>query len=225
MRTTNKDWERQVGLRAAVVAIGLGLVAGMQPVAAAPADSWVLTMSWSPEYCDSRAGSREPQCKQEYYFAYHGLRPLERGARTEACKEDRPSKGLLESLTRVIPNRAVAAELWDDAAGCAGMTAAEYTVQLDRGRRRVEIPERFRKPVDKFDTTPAELEAEFMAVNPGLTGAAVSLQCRRGWLMSVRVCLDGDFGFQACGIEFPDRCKDEIKVRRIRRDRVGIPPG
>ena len=45
-----------------------------------PFDYYVLSLSWSPEYCASEARPKDPQCVRPYAFVVHGLWPqYERG--------------------------------------------------------------------------------------------------------------------------------------------------
>src|SRR5882724_10900427 len=52
------------------------------------ADYWVLSVAWSPEYCHDHAGSKEPQCTEEQYFAAEALHPQYRGDPPADCNAD-----------------------------------------------------------------------------------------------------------------------------------------
>ena len=62
---------------------------------------------------------------------------------------------------------------------------------------------------------PADLEAAFIKINPGLSSSAVSVTCTSRRLSEVRICLSKDMQFRAC---------DEVDRRACRRDEVVMPP-
>lgn len=181
------------------------------------AHDWVLTLGWSPEYCNDHLGSKEMQCTEEHYFELDSLRPDP--AQTDCPSDDKVTAERLDHLLYVIPNRARLKAVWRQHGSCSGLGIDEYFVQLDRAKRRVQIPPAYRDVPDVLKITSAELKNALVASNPGLRETGISLECRGSWLREVRVCLDQDFGFRDCGLDVVEDCKPDIRLRALRASR------
>jgi ribonuclease T2 len=51
-----------------------------------------------------------------------------------------------------------------------------------------------------------ELDKLFAATNPGLDPDAMAVMCRGPKVAEVRICMDKDLKFRACGRDVKDRC-------------------
>jgi len=197
---------------------------GPAPGPARGPDAWVLTLAWSPEYCQLNLGSKEPQCTEERYFELGGLQPRYRQSPDPGCADENLPREALDEALWVLPNKALLRKIWRSQGACSGLGSQEYLLQLDRARRRVAIPEDYAQAAEKRSTTVTALKEAFMRSNPGLDPDEIVPRCRGSWLREVRLCVDGNFEFQACDVDVADLCRDEIRVRPLKRSRAGRLP-
>ena len=163
----------------------------------------MLALSWSPTYCEDKGrdrGSRQCDPARRLGFVVHGLWPQnERGYPTE-CGADRfiPRDAMDEAM-RVFPEAGLARYEWRRHGTCSGLAPAAYFRAAAAARDAVTIPEPLASPSRDGETSAQSIERAFAAVNPGLRPDMMSVQCRRGELQEVRVCLTRDLrGFRPC---------------------------
>lgn len=218
-------------LRALLLLVGL---AGCQPEASAPDastpskntllpiggsqpafDYWVLALSWSPEWCassEARPGSR--QCAQAREFIVHGLWPqYERGYPEFCDTQTRVPERIADQLAPLMPDRGLVFHQWKKHGSCSGLGVEGYFAQLERSAGAVRIPSQALARAAVQRTTRAELEREFIALNPGLSTDAIVFDCRSGYLREVRICLDHALEPRACGADVREGCNRELSVR------------
>ena len=131
-------------------------------------DSYILALSWSPGFCDSRPG--DPQCApgRNYAFIVHGLWPQYGNGRwPEFCSIER---GLddVDKMLDIMPSRNLIRHEWDKHGTCTGLNAEGYFALLRRTYQSVRIPARFTRLKQWILVEPAEVKREFVAANPGL---------------------------------------------------------
>jgi ribonuclease T2 len=183
-------------------------------VAPAQFDFYVLTLSWSPGFCDLRGARRAPaQCASPAGFVVHGLWPdSARGQDPRAC-------GLapayippvaLAYATRVYPSRGLAIHEWREHGTCTGLDAAHYFRAVRHAREEIAIPDAFAHAAGPFLMSPGEIAKRFQAANPGLTQASMAVTCEGGELLDVRICLTRDLsGFARCPKVTRRSCRDD----------------
>lgn len=202
----------------AVIALLVMLTAAVgaraQPQYAAPVagrfDYYLLSLSWSPSYC-AEAGDRDPrQCGRDRRFSFvvHGLWPQnERGWPSDcATRQAGPSPALAASMLDIMPSPRLVAHEWETHGACSGLPAQGYFDLVRRVRNTVRIPVAYQAPAQTLMVTGAEVERAFVAANPGLSPAAVAVQCDRARLREVRICVTKDGRPRACGGDVRDSC-------------------
>ena len=171
-------------------------------------DFWVLSLSWSPSFCEAAdPGARSPQCNaRPYAFVVHGLWPQ------DATGEMAPS----------LPNPAAAAAAldygldaryhartgliyheWDEHGTCSGLSAPAYFQTVRKAREAVNIPSRLRDLQAPLAISPEEVAADFIKANPGLSAQSMWIDCDRKRLREVRICFNKELGFRSCPRSFP----------------------
>jgi ribonuclease T2 len=202
--------------RAAILLLLGGLTACTQ---AAPAfDYWVLALSWSPQYCASQPRGT-PQCQRPYAFVVHGLWPqFERGYPAHCEPKPAPvPEAWINRLLPLMPSPALIEHQWRKHGTCSGLGVDGYFEATLQARSSVVIPPAFVAPEDYLHTSPAQIRAQFLAHNPGLSPAALSLHCEGRHLRELRLCLDRGLQFRACGADVKDRCPtDRLSLRPSR---------
>ena len=215
-------WTHLLAALAALWAVAASAATPIDLVATAEFDFYVLTLSWSPEFCESGGADRSPQqCRvgAASGFVVHGLWP------DNANREDPSSCGLQPDYVpsgvlglgaSVYPSRGLAIHEWKTHGTCTGLDAAHYfrAVQLARGA--FKIPEAFARPHARFSLSPDEIVKQFAAANANLTQDSMAVTCGHGELVDVRFCLTKSLGAFA-------RCP-KVARRSCRASSVSVAP-
>lgn len=187
-------------------------------------DFYVLTLSWSPSFCEvsaerSRTGTpQREQCgDRPFSFVVHGLWPQYEKGFPEYCQQPAPrlDRAIISSMIDLMPSPRLIFREWDKHGTCSGLTARAYFDQVRRARAVVKIPDNYLELREPLMVTPDDVEEAFVKANPGLTRASIAVTCDSRRLNEVRICLTRDLKFQECA---------EIDRRACRRDKVVMPP-
>ena len=183
-------------------------------------DFYVLSLSWSPSYCEAEGeDANRQQCEsaRPYAFVVHGLWPqFERGY-PENCRtdEDGVDNATLRTLYDIMPSAGLIRHQWRKHGSCAGLSQDDYFDVLRAAREAVAIPAEFRR-VEAYRTLdPDAAERAFLSANPGLAEEGIAVTCDRRFLREVRICLTKDLAFREC---------PEVDRRACQRDKVVMPP-
>jgi len=193
----------------AVLALALASVASAQnwrPRSGEPGvfDFYVLSLSWSPTFCDGESGGRSPQqcgAQARSEFVVHGLWPqYERGFPSNCGASYRPvPRSAMDKAAAIFPDDRLARYQWNKHGTCSGLGPSEYFDSVAAARARIVIPARFARPDRDFQTSPIEIERAFAAANDGLRADMISIQCQRQMLSEIRICLTRDLrAFARC---------------------------
>jgi ribonuclease T2 len=186
-------------------------------------DFYVLSLSWSPSFCEEAAergnGNRsQAQCGgRPFSFVVHGLWPQYERGFPEYCVRPSPrlERNIMTSMLDLMPAPGLIYNEWDKHGTCSGLSERAYFETIRKARAAVKIPEDFLQLSDAKTVAPAEIEDAFIKANPGLSDAAISVTCNRTRLSEVRICMSKDLQFRAC---------EELDRRACRRDQVTMPP-
>jgi ribonuclease T2 len=231
------DFSRILPSRFLVTVIGLlvlAALAGMAGASTASAqdrrqnapgefDFYVLSLSWSPSYCEEAAErgnngrSQQIQCGRPYSFVVHGLWPQYERGFPDYCQRPSPrlDRNIMTSMLDLMPAPGLIFNEWDKHGTCSGLGARAYFETIRKARSAVKIPEEYLELSAQKTVAPAEIEEAFVRANPGLNTAAIAVICNRNRLSEVRLCMSKDLQFRAC---------EEIDRRACRRDEVVMPP-
>lgn len=165
-------------------------------------DFYVLALSWSPGFCETRGAERgSPQCDvgRKLGFVVHGLWPQYERGYPRRCEGRNPPRAALEEAADVYPDQGLARHEWRMHGACSGLSPGAYFRSVRQARDKVAIPDPLKALVRDGQTTPQTIERAFAQVNPGLTPDMMSVTCRDGALQEVRVCMTKDLsGFRPC---------------------------
>ena len=193
------------------------------PSAVAPGvfDFYLLTLSWSPGFCDAGGSAKSPdQCGigSGLGFVVHGLWPqFERGYPGD-CNPNagQPSSIALALTHGIFPNEGLARYEWRKHGTCTGLSPQAYFADVKRAREEVLIPEALQAPRAQLSMAPMELARAFVAANPGLRLDNMAVGCLHGELQDVKICLSKDLrAFANC---------DEVTRGTCRAQTVTIAP-
>lgn len=184
-----------------------------------PTVGHMLALSWSPEFCRTRADDPEhrTQCGgQPFGFILHGLWP--QGANSRHPRYCAPAAALdLATVKRhfcMTPSVSLLQHEWAAHGSCGWRTGASYLAQAETLWRAVRLPAVDRLPREKI--TAGTIRDAFVAANPAIPRDALFVATsNRQWLREVRICYDRAFRYARCdgGSGAPDR----VPVRVWRR--------
>jgi len=184
-------------------------------------DYYVLSLSWSPEYCAGPAGGRNPQqCGEgrRYGFVVHGLWPqYERGWPQDCSPAAAVDRAIVARMLSLMPAEKLIEHQWRKHGSCSGLDPASYFQLVETAFRSFRIPDDLRQPLKEITFTPDNLRRKILAANPGYPRESVSLACAGRYLSEVRICLTRDLQPRGCSSSVRDTCRAEsIILRPIR---------
>ena len=180
-------------------------------------DFYVLSLSWSPSYCATGEGDRA-QCgtDRNFSFVVHGLWPQRARDWPQNCNGERwVPQDLVGSMLDLMPSPRLVIQQWRKHGTCSGLDMRRYFETVRAARAKVIVPERFRQPTSYIVTSAREVEAGFLASNPGLAPNMIGVTCASRRLQEVRICLDRSLSFTPC---------PEIDRRACRATQITMPP-
>ena len=186
-------------------------------------DFYVLSLSWSPSFCESasergNSGRSQVQCGgRPFSFVVHGLWPQYERGFPDYCQRPSPrlDRNIMSSMLDLMPAPGLIFAEWDKHGTCSGLSAKSYFETIRKARSAVKIPPEYLELSEAKTVAPAEIEDAFIKVNPGLSNSAIAVTCDRTRLSEVRICMSKDLQFRAC---------EETDRRACRREQVVMPP-
>ncbi len=184
-------------------------------------DFYVLSLSWSPSFCESSGGrtNNNEQCNRgrPYAFVVHGLWPQYDRGFPKNCMRRTPwiDNQLINSMLDLMPARQLVIHEWREHGTCSGLDAEKYFETVRSARDRVKIPDRFVRLNNYTMVSPDEVEEAFIAANPGMARDMIAITCDRRHLREVRVCFSKGLAFRSC---------PETDRRACHNSRVVMPP-
>lgn len=177
-------------------------------------DYYLLTLSWSPQFCTTKPS--DPQCSGEHRFGFvvHGMWPqYSNGSWPQFCST---AKGLSDpsSMLDIMPSTSLIGHEWQKHGTCSGLDAKGYFGLTRAAYQSIKIPDRFKNPKDYISTTVIELKKAFKSANPKLSDDAFGVSCSGRQLSEIRICLDKSLNPRSCGAR--DKCKGQVVMPPVR---------
>lgn len=208
------------GLKILLGALMAGLITGAaQADTPGDFDFYVLSLSWSPTYCQAEGRGDRIQCgSRPYAFIVHGLWPQYERGYPRDCPSNLQNfvpRETVQSMLDIMPSPSLIRHEWQQHGTCTGLSQPAYFNLVRRASSAVAIPADFADPQDIVTISPMTVEAAFIAANPGLRKDAIAVSCDSRRLKEVRICLTRDLKFRSC---------PEVDRGACRRDRLVMPP-
>jgi ribonuclease T2 len=182
-------------------------------------DFYVLSLSWSPGFCESDGAQRRAQCAPGAGkgFVVHGLWPqYEHGFPSDCDGPVSPSRLALAHAEGLFPDEGLARHEWRKHGRCSGRSPSDYFADVRRARESVTIPSPFAHPTEAQTFAPLDIQRAFVAANPRLRPGMLAVTCRKGSLAEVRLCFSRDLReFRAC---------PEVARQACRAGEIAVPP-
>jgi ribonuclease T2 len=220
-------WLLKVRLAALILAVAAAGTASAQDRrqnAPGEFDFYVLALSWSPSFCEAaqeRGGlgkAQQMQCGgRPYSFVVHGLWPQYDRGSPNYCQQPAPRLDgrIVSSMLDLMPAPGLIYNQWDKHGTCSGLQQRAYFETIRKARAAIKIPDQFLELSEHKMIAPEEVEEAFVKANPGLSRSAIAITCDTRRLSEVRICVNKELQFHACG---------EVDRRACRRDKVVMPP-
>ena len=102
-------------------------------------DYYVLSLSWSPQYC-AQARGHEPQCARPYAFVVHGLWPqYERGYPSDCRTHARVAEATIDRMLPIMPSRSLVIHEWRAHGSCSGSSPHAYFADVERAYNSIRV--------------------------------------------------------------------------------------
>lgn len=171
-------------------------------------DYYVLSLSWSPNWCKLEGDARESeQCDRDLGWVVHGLWPQYEDGWPAYCPTTAraPSRQMTAAQADIFGAGGAAWYQWKKHGVCSGLEADAYFDLARAAFVSVNKPEVLRK-IDRTFAVPASLiEEAFLQANPEWEPDMVTITCRDGHIQEARICLTTDLDPRPCA---PDTRRD-----------------
>lgn len=180
-------------------------------------DYYVLSLSWSPGFCNGRKPD-QVQCGTglHYGFVVHGLWPqYDKGGWPEYCVLPVPpaSEPAIATASRGNPSRSLfAGHEWPKHGTCATTSSDEYAANGLAAFEAFATPPRLKQHPTPARAGRDDLRAILLQSNPTLPTDGLKLQCRKGALQEIHVCLDKGLKPRACARDVKDSCPASVHI-------------
>ncbi len=159
-------------------------------------DFYLLTLSWSPEFCATHSNSSE--CASHPGFVVHGMWPQNNdGTYPENCSTGAGPANPQQHLD-LIPTVSLINHEWTTHGTCSGLEPDAYFSAIRTAFHAVKIPATFVKVSQQEMLPPSTIIGQFAAVNPSWPQGSIALSCGKNYLTAVEVCLSKTLAAEAC---------------------------
>ncbi len=170
------------------------LVAALAGAQAAESfDYYVLTLSWSPGFCETGGAAKQPtQCARGAGagFVVHGLWPNSAtGPNPEDCGDAYVPAAALRLSDGVYPDEGLARYEYRKHGTCSGLDPQAYFAAVKTLHDGIVVPETLKAPRETLRVSPEALTQAFIAANANLAAEDMAIGCRDGELVDVRICV------------------------------------
>jgi ribonuclease T2 len=165
-------------------------------------DGYVLTLSWSPTYCEERPQDRE-QCGKKLGLVLHGLWPQYKVGYPSFCTREAYAPSHAQAFPDLYPSEFLFEHEWEKHGTCSGLTQTGYFQLSQALKSKVAVPDTYRHPQKPFRTTADELKKAFADNNPWLKESTIAPFCSGGgrFFKEMFVCLDKNGAAAECGVD------------------------
>lgn len=188
-------------------------------------DFWILSLSWSPDYCATDGQDDAQQCGigRKLGFVLHGLWPQYNRGYPSYCSNEKLPAGLAGSYPGLYPSSKLYSYEWEKHGTCSGLTPEGYLDASARVKASIVIPEVYRAMPQPLRTTPRDVKTNFVKANQGMREWSLAVFCSGSgrYLTEVWVCVGLDEALTSCSSEIRSRetssCQSNSMIMRNMR--------
>jgi ribonuclease T2 len=173
-----------------------------------PVDSYLLALSWSPNYCSTARNKPDArhQCEQnDFGWVVHGLWPNSTKAKrgNDQPAYCRAATGISEQTYRqylcLVPGVKLMSHEWSKHGTCGFTTPENYFAKTAQLHAALKLPDPQALARTSKPFTAGSLRSAFANANPGLPLRAITVDVdRKQRLREVRVCYDSRYRYTSC---------------------------
>lgn len=198
-------------MRALLIWLLMALPAWAEGQKAGAFDYYVLSLSWSPNWCAYEGDARNSdQCdaRHDHGWILHGLWPQYHRGFPSYCPtvERAPSRGMTTAMADIMGTSGLAWHQWNKHGVCTGLSASRYYDLSREAYGRVVRPTVFRRLDREVRLPAAVVEEAFLKANPEMEPDGVTITCREGFIQEARICLSRDLNPVPCGQDVVRDC-------------------
>jgi ribonuclease T2 len=172
-------------------------------------DYYVLSLSWSPNWCALEGDARgSPQCARRAGWVVHGLWPQFEEGWPSFCRTTArdPSRRETAAMADVMGDGGNAWHQWRKHGRCSGLSAQDYFAAIRAAHAGVSQPEVFARMDRAFRLPASVVEEAFLEANPDWTPDMLTITCRDGRIQEARLCLTRELEPRTCGADVVRDC-------------------
>ncbi len=175
-------------------------------------DYYVLSLSWSPNWCALEGDARNSdQCEARYDHGWilHGLWPQFHQGFPSYCQSVKraPSPSMTADMANIMGTSGLAWHQWKKHGVCSGLSAQDYFALSRYAYEQVVRPPVFRR-LDRAVKLPASVvEDAFLQANPSWKPDMLTITCKQGHIQEARLCLSRDLKPVPCGRDVIRDCQ------------------
>jgi ribonuclease T2 len=184
-------------------------------------DYYLVSLSWSPSYCESHPTEAQQCGSKRYGFVLHGLWPQNRnGTWPQNCRSTgEPDDSTIDQSLAFMPSRHLIEHEWETHGTCSGVDPKAYFAMAGDAFSRIAIPKPLVAPKADPQMSAEDVIKAFEDINPGLEDGMISVTCRDGGeLEEVHICVDKDnLSVKSCGGRVRNSCRyGKLKIPALR---------
>lgn len=174
-------------------------------------DYFVLSLSWSPNWCAREGDARKsPQCgaDKNHGWVLHGLWPQYERGYPEYCNttEQPPSRRMTKEMSDIMGTSGLAWHQWKKHGTCSGLSAQEYYSTSRQAYYQITRPEIFRKLQNSVRLPASVVQDAFLRDNKALGPDMITITCKGDQIQEARICLTKEFEPRTCGADVIRDC-------------------
>ncbi len=159
-------------------------------------DLYLLTLSWSPEFCQTHPTA--PECALHAAFVVHGLWPENANGTYPSHCSNAPGPQDPSQYSDLYPDLGLLQHEWQTHGTCSGLAPDAYFQTIRSAYKSVTIPPALAHLTAQTSLTPAQIQADFTTSNAAIPKSSLIISCGNNVLTAVEVCLDKSLHPTAC---------------------------
>lgn len=178
---------------------------------------YVMHVQMTPAVCAlDRRIAKQRKCLEGYALTISGLIPetTAQNCRTNSSATLSPLQSKV--VVRVMPEKNVRVQLWQEVGGCVPMNASQYFRTIINLAERLKIPAELTGYEDR-NISQNELRTQFLKLNPTLPSSGIRFNCQkakdRHILTEIQVCYKPDGHYKACSSQVVSNCPREFAIK------------
>jgi len=152
-------------------------------------DYYLLTLSWSPEYCHGHTSTTQCASDEHFGFVVHGLWPEYRtGSGPQHCGTQ-PGLSNPASMLDIMPDLGLIQHEWTTHGTCSGLDADQYFGLIRKAFGSIKQPTQLTSAKTEQSLSPRQVKQAVEQANPQLNDSEMMINCAGNYLQAVEICL------------------------------------